>query len=772
MKSFTAIPLILLATQQVQAEENITRLKPLIFKANLSEEKSNVVTKENINTTNTLGDALKHISGIQSTSFGPNSGAPMIRSLSGNRVLVLENDQPINGMNAISGNINIPFDPLFTDEIIVNKNSNSVRYGGSAIGGSVQIESGLISKKIEDKPHNMDIVYRKGFNDLDAKGFNLNTNDQNHWSTNLRYSEQEISSYKIPGYSKASVCENQVFFNTGGTNSALAESCQKDSRIQKIYNKASQQYIDQFMTENPDWADGEFSFYTDKPTSKWGGKTYINPKNPAYIPNTPQNTIKKVNNDVTPNYYKKLGNSYAQNESAGIGTTYFFDKGYIGLSADRKKSEYGVPGFSMQNQSFQDKYETIPVGVKIEQNRFALDSLWLQPVPLVNDISIRLQQLSNKSGEYLGTTQANEYKISDQLLEVIMSQAPFKKLKGSLGFSIRNRDIEGSGKERYLPNVNTFNKAIFLQEELNFKKFYVNTGYRLEKVEHEIQDQDFKLSRNASTKKQKDQHYDLNHYYVGAGLKVNDYLNLKANYTISERAPEVNELYASNAHYSVMTQEEGNQSLRPEKAKNLELSMLLNWKNAELAIVGYQIDFKNYMYLTHSGVEMQNRLPLKYWRQTDTEVRGFEIDLSYEFNLNKIGTIKVGGLADLVKNKATHPSSIRLSNDGIYLPNMPTNRYGSYLEWKQDSWSGRVSSIYYDEPEYLGKNVFREVALPAYNLLEFKINKKLNLKNASFDIFLNGTNLLNEEARPQNSPLKYIAPLPGRAFQLGVTMHI
>lgn len=47
------------------------------------------------------------------------------------------------------------------------------------------------------------------------------------------------------------------------------------------------------MTENPDWADGDFSFYTDKPTSIWGGKTYINPKNPEYIPNTPQNTIKK-----------------------------------------------------------------------------------------------------------------------------------------------------------------------------------------------------------------------------------------------------------------------------------------------------------------------------------------------------------------------------------------------------------------------------------------------------------------------------------------------
>ncbi len=57
------------------------------------------------------------------------------------------------------------------------------------------------------------------------------------------------------------------------------------------------------MTENPDWADGDFSFYTDT-SIHMGGKTYINPKNPEYIPNTPQNTIKKIITDVTPNYFK------------------------------------------------------------------------------------------------------------------------------------------------------------------------------------------------------------------------------------------------------------------------------------------------------------------------------------------------------------------------------------------------------------------------------------------------------------------------------------
>ena len=38
--------------------------------------------------------------------------------------------------------------------------------------------------------------------------------------------------------------------------------------------------------------------------------------------------------------------------------------------------------------------------------------------------------------------------------------------------------------------------------------------------------------------------------------------------------------------------------------------------------------YENYLYLGYSGVQTANRLPLKYWKQTDTTVKGFEIDAS------------------------------------------------------------------------------------------------------------------------------------------------
>lgn len=786
MRYTTLMTLILLAIHQAQAEENITILKPLIFQAEHSEDALTIVSKERIEIANTLGDALKHVSGVQSTSFGPNSGAPVIRSLTGNRVGILENGQAINGMNAISGDINIPFDPLFIKSVIVHKGTNSVRYGGNSIGGNIDIDTGIISKEMQDKSSSLDVAYKKGFNDFNAHGIRVNVNNQKNLSTNIQFSTQSISSYNIPGNSKASVCDTDVFSAQGGINSGLADACQRDSRISNVFNKSHYKYLDKYVlediTKNPenfyDYYDGlESAKYTDEATSKkyvnGALKEFINDPNLNYVSGTAKYIDNRINNDVTPNYKKKIGNSYSRNENIAIGTTYLLNNGYIGISADYKTSDYGVPGFSMENKSFQSSYsDGLPVGVKIKQNRFAVDSLFKEPSTLLNSIQVKLSKLSNTSGEYIGARKANEYKFDTDTAELVLEHIPYKNLSGEIGTFINVREVKGSGAERYLPNVKTNTYAFFIQEKLDLNNLSFDTGYRIEKVKHEIQDQSFKLARNTSNSTLEHKSFDLNSFYIGSELKLTDYLDFRLQYSESERAPEINELYASNPHYSVMTQEEGNQKLNKEKMQGLEFRTNLNWDSTNIAISLYQTDFENYLYLSHSGASMGNRLPLKYWKQTNTKVNGFEVDMNHTFYLGSFGDFKVGGFADLVKNKATDPDRLRLANDGIYLPNMPTNRYGANIEWNIQDWSARLASIYYDKPRYLGKNVFEEVPLPAYNLVDLNISKKVTFNNANFDLFINGSNLLDEEARPQNSPLKYIVPLPGRAFQLGITMNI
>ena len=88
---------------------------------------------------------------------------------------------------------------------------------------------------------------KKGFNNVDARGININVNNQKNLSTNIQYSRQEISSYKIPGRSKASICNSKLFPSTGGINSTLADACQKDASIQSTYHTGSQPYMNDYV---------------------------------------------------------------------------------------------------------------------------------------------------------------------------------------------------------------------------------------------------------------------------------------------------------------------------------------------------------------------------------------------------------------------------------------------------------------------------------------------------------------------------------------------
>lgn len=767
---------VLFSIQHAHAADDVT-LPTVRVQAEAPSRVDSVVEVENIQARNrTLGGMLDRVSGVQNTAFGPNAGAPVIRSLSGSRVQILEDGQSILGMNALSGDINIPFDPLFVRNVTVNKSSDSVRHGGNAIGGSVDVDSGIISREMEAKDQEIELVLRQGFNDADAQGLRMNFNNQKNISTNLQMSLQRISHYDIPGNSKADACNSQLFPQAGGVNSALADACQKEARIQQVYNKASQPYFDQFMRENPDWADGDFSFYTNNPTSVWQGKTYVNPANPDYVAGTATFVQNRINRDVTPNYRGKLGNSYSRNSHLAAGSTYFFDRGYVGLSIDAKDSEYGVPGFSMENLSFgSDHSQGRPVGVVMKQEKYALEASVADPIPLFERAELRVSQLNNRSAEQLGATKANEYEFDTIQAEALLSHRRKGPLSGLIGLSHRSRDVTGSGAQRYLPDVNSAGKAMFVKETLEFDRATFDAGFRHEQVDHDVRTSSFKTSRNSANQRLEDRSFSLNSYNLGSYVALGRLFGAKLRYSSSQRAPEVNELYASNAHYSVMTQEEGNQNLKPERARNTELTLQFNNRGFGISATGYVMKYENYLYQGYSGLQTANRLPLKYWKQTDTTVKGMEIDVSGSLGLGSFGRLDLSAFSDLVKNKADNPDSLRAHNDGEYLPNMPTNRHGANLTWEHAGWTARLSSTYYDKQKYLGRNVSQEIPLAGFNLVDLQVTRSFALRNSvvsGIDIFINGSNLLDEEARPHNSPLKYIAPLPGRGFQVGLTLRI
>ena len=86
-----------------------------------------------------LGDMLNGLPGVRTTSFGPGASRPVIRGLAGPRVQVLTNGVGLIDASALSPDHQVASDPSEAERIEVLRGPSALRYGGSAIGGVVNI---------------------------------------------------------------------------------------------------------------------------------------------------------------------------------------------------------------------------------------------------------------------------------------------------------------------------------------------------------------------------------------------------------------------------------------------------------------------------------------------------------------------------------------------------------------------------------------------------------------------------------------------------------
>ncbi len=88
----------------------------------------------------TLGEALKTISGVTSLNTGATISKPMIHGMQGYRILIVNNGVRHEGQQW--GNEHAPeVDPFIASKISVIKGASSIRYGSDALGGVVLVEA-------------------------------------------------------------------------------------------------------------------------------------------------------------------------------------------------------------------------------------------------------------------------------------------------------------------------------------------------------------------------------------------------------------------------------------------------------------------------------------------------------------------------------------------------------------------------------------------------------------------------------------------------------
>jgi iron complex outermembrane receptor protein len=96
----------------------------------------------------TLGETLDRQPGVSSTYFGPAASRPVIRGLDGDRIRVLSNGSGALDASSLSYDHAVAADPITVERIEVLRGPAALLYGGSAIGGVVN----LIDNRIPRRP--------------------------------------------------------------------------------------------------------------------------------------------------------------------------------------------------------------------------------------------------------------------------------------------------------------------------------------------------------------------------------------------------------------------------------------------------------------------------------------------------------------------------------------------------------------------------------------------------------------------------------------------
>jgi hypothetical protein len=116
-----------------------------------SDNTNNVSSLSGMNLTqqgqSTLGETLNNLPGVSSTYFGPNASRPIVRGLDGDRIRVLSNSGASLDASSLSYDHAVPLDVLSVERIEVLRGPAALQYGGSAIGGVVNVIDNRIPRK-------------------------------------------------------------------------------------------------------------------------------------------------------------------------------------------------------------------------------------------------------------------------------------------------------------------------------------------------------------------------------------------------------------------------------------------------------------------------------------------------------------------------------------------------------------------------------------------------------------------------------------------------
>ena len=150
--------------------------------------------------------------------------------------------------------------------------------------------------------------------------------------------------------------------------------------------------------------------------------------------------------------------------------------------------------------------------------------------------------------------------------------------------------------------------------------------------------------------------------------------------------------------------------------------------------------------------EHSDELPVYLFGSADAILHGFELQVAWQTTDN----LKLDFFADYVKARL---------KDGGALPRTSPMRVGSHVAYTLNNVRADLDITYFAKQDDI--STF-ETETDGYTLVDASITYDIPLGDIDLSVYLSGENLTDEEARVHTSFLKDIAPRPGRNFAFGV----
>jgi iron complex outermembrane receptor protein len=142
------------AAAQTPVPEGATHLDEVTITARTLERRDLMVPAQQLSGAaltqrqgSTLGETLDNLPGIANSSYGPNVGRPVIRGMDGDRIRILQNSGANLDVSGLSNDHAVPLDPLTIEGIEVLRGPATLLYGGSAMGGVVNMIDNRIARE-------------------------------------------------------------------------------------------------------------------------------------------------------------------------------------------------------------------------------------------------------------------------------------------------------------------------------------------------------------------------------------------------------------------------------------------------------------------------------------------------------------------------------------------------------------------------------------------------------------------------------------------------